>query len=327
MPARKTAAKEPLESQICGVMTPDGMCNLKPHDETVEHKFIDPKAEAERIFKDDMASLDETAKRPVIIKLAQIMAELPTLEPAGENRHFGYKYITDKQVNGVIRPRMAALRLMVVPDVVEESWVETKTAKGGTSWVTKLKIRFTVIDGDSGDSITGVGFGYGDDTGDKGANKAFTAAMKYWLIKLFQIGGEDDLESDNRADLRAADREAGSAADRGVRVEGREITGVRRGGKSEAITRAQMAQIGSLIKDLELTPETFVDRFLNKYLPAKLVLPEDGDVQDVIKGALAKMSGDDAGALISDLVDAKDQPVGEADAVALATYDEDTDAH
>ncbi|HET9614398.1 MAG TPA: ERF family protein, partial [Candidatus Limnocylindrales bacterium] len=144
-----------------------------------------PEEAARRIFDSDLT------KRPVIAKLARIMADLPELKPEGRNEHFKYSFIKDTQISGAVRPRMAREHLMVIPEVLEESWVETKTRNGGTSWVTKLKVQFTIIDADSGDYVIGVGFGYGDDSGDKGANKAFTAAMKYFLIKLFQIGGED----------------------------------------------------------------------------------------------------------------------------------------
>lgn len=265
----------------------------------------------------EQAGLD-LALRPVIVKLARIMAELPTLQPEGRNTHFGYNYIKDTQINSVVRPRMARERLMVIPEVLEESWVETKTAKGGTSWVTKLKIRFTVIDGDSGDSVSGTGIGYGDDSGDKGANKAFTAAMKYWILKLFQIGGEDDLESDARADSRASDRESG-AGPASVRIEGAVIEGVARGGQSVKITLAQMKQIFALYKDLELTPEGFVTR-IDAYLNDSLVIDEDGDVTAALNAYLKQLDADDAGKLITALVDEKDKAEAKANDLAGEAY-------
>jgi len=258
-----------------------------------------PEDAAKRIFDSDLT------KRTVVAKLARIMADLPTIEPGGHNKHFDYRYITDKQVNSVVRPRMAREHLIVIPDVVEESWVETKTARGGTSWVTKLKVLFTVIDADSGDSISGHGFGYGDDSGDKGANKAFTAAMKYWLLKLFQMGGEDDLESDARADERAAGREAG-AAPSSVRVDGAQIEGVARGGRSERITGTQARQIIQLVKDMEWTPERF-----QGFVAANggdLQIPDEGDPNPAIKAWLGTLSADKAGALITLLINEKDKP-------------------
>lgn len=250
---------------------------------------------------------DEKAKRPVIVKLARIMSGIGEIRPMGRNAHFGYGFIKDTQVSGVTRPRMAKERLMMVPEILEENWVETKTAKGATSWVTKLKVRFTIIDGDSGDEVTGIGFGYGDDAGDKGANKAFTAAQKYFLLKLFQIGGEDDLEDDTRADARAAERMAGgSAVETGVVVQGANITGVARGGVSEKVTNAQIKQIGALYADLELTPDAFVKRF-DDYLGIPLSVDEGADTTAQLNKALKALSGDEAGLFISRLVEEKDK--------------------
>lgn len=321
------------EPQTCGEPAEDGQhCNLpKGHPADQAHTFIAPLREqppatgsvnaeraktvpdpagealqqaAERIYADDLV------KRPVIVKLARIMGKLGTIEPQGRNAHFGYNFIKDTQVSGAIRPRMAEERLMVIPNVLEETWVETKTAKGATSWVTKLKVEFTVIDGDSGDSVTGTGYGYGDDSGDKGANKALTAAMKYWLIKLFQIGGED-AESDDRADKRAAARQEGGPA---VTIEKNEITGIARGGRSDRMTNTQKKQIFALYKDLDLTAESFTDR-IDTILGDKLALPEDGDATAALNKYLDSLGADDAGKLIVALIDEKDaREVGPSDA-------------
>lgn len=296
---------------------------LVPAEEPTPEPEPEPTPDPAAVFADDVVV------RPVIVKLARIMAGIGEIKPEGRNAHFGYNFIKDTQVSGVTRARMAKEHLVMVPEVLEESWFETKTAKGGTSWVTKLKVRFTIIDGDSGDMVSGVVIGYGDDTGDKGANKALTAAQKYFLLKLFQVGGEDDLEQDAQADLRAADRQAGSAADKGVVVTGAKIEGVARGGRSDTITQTQMRQIFALYKDLDLTPEAFVTR-IDAYLNDNLQLPDDGDVTAALNGYLRSLSADDAGKLISALVDEKDTlatklaeadgPRGGVDDVAAEAY-------
>jgi hypothetical protein len=303
--------KTPVEPQTCGEPAEDGQnCNL-PKGHEGDHTFIAPKRDEtppEQVAEAIHQVFDEEAvQRPVIAALARIMAQLPVLQPEGRNAHFGYGFIKDTQVSGALRPRMAKEGLMVIPNVLEESWVETKTGKGGISYVTKLKVEFTVIHAASGDSIWGVGFGYGDDSGDKGANKAMTAAMKYWLLKLFQIGGED-LEDDQRADLRAANREAGSTSDVGVKIEDANIEGIQRGGRSDKMTMTQKKQIFALYKDLELTAEGFADR-IDTVLGDKLVLPEGADEVETNKVMNAYINGlnaEDAGQLISGLVDEKD---------------------
>ena len=338
MPKPPTKPRAPIVPAVCGEPAEDGqLCNLpKGHADPLKHTFIGPKREddiptedidadktdelaaevdqlnattppetimaaAERIFG------DELIKRPVIWKLAKIMGSLPVFEAEGRNAHFGYSFIKDTQISGAIRPRMAKEGLMVIPNVLEESWVETKTSRGGTSWVTKLKVEFTVIDANTGDSVSGCGFGYGDDSGDKGANKAMTAAMKYWLLKLFQIGGEDN-EEDARADLRAANREAGSASDAGVQITDAKIEGIQRGGRSDKMTMTQKKQIFALYKDLDLTPESFALR-IDQYVGDKLILPESGDeaaLNKAMNDYLNRLGADDAGTLITGLVDEKD---------------------
>lgn len=271
-------------------------------------------AAAKEIFRED------TFARPVIVKLARIMGELPTLKPEGRNAHFGYGFIRDTQVSGALRAKMSRERVMIVPDVIEESWVETKTSKGATSWVTKLKVRFTAIDGDSGDEVSGHGFGYGDDSGDKGANKAMTAALKYWLLKLFQIGGED-IEDDVRADQRAAARQAGNEnGDGDVLVEGAKIDGIARGGRSDKMTATQKRQIFAIYKDLELTAETFAEQ-IDAILGDKLVMPEGGDQTTALNAYLNNLDAEDAGQLLAGLVDKKDQ--GEIESTEVDTSEAD----
>jgi hypothetical protein len=271
---------------------------------------VDIPSDAENLRAAAAAFEDDASKRAVIVKLARIMASLPELKPEGKNDHFKYTFIKDTQISGALRPRMAAERLMLIPEVLEEEMLEVPT-KNGRSFLTKLKVRFTIIDGDSGDSVSGVGIGYGDDSGDKGANKALTAATKYWLIKLFQIGGED-LESDGRADERAAAREAGSAADKGVEVKGGQISGVARGGRSDKITKAQMTQLFALYKDLELEPAGFILR-IDQILGDNLAIDEEGDVTQQLNQYVKNLSADDAGKLISGMIDEKDSRAPDAD--------------
>lgn len=266
--------------------------------EAADGHLLDTITEANRIFGEDQVV------RPVIVKLARIMEGLPELKPEGRNSHFGYGFIKDTQVSGTLRGRLAKERLMIIPDVVDESWVETPTQRG-KSYVTKMKIHFTVIDGDSGDEVSGHGFGYGDDAGDKGANKAFTAALKYWLMKLFQIGGEDS-EDDKSADERAAQRQAGTSQEqKDVKVEGATITGVQRGGRSDMATATQLRQVAALVKELDWTPEAFVG-FAGQALDTTVQIPEEGDPGPAIKLWLQSLSADNAGKLITALVDAKD---------------------
>lgn len=280
--------------------------DAKPADMTPE----EIRAEAEKIFAEDMErpQVGDKIARPVVLKLARIMAQMPNLQPAGFNQHFRYHFIKDTQVSAAVRPRMAREGLIVIPNVLEEKSVELTTSRGGKSQLTKLHIEFTIIDAESGDSITGSGYGYGDDAGDKGANKAFTSAMKYWLMKLFQIGGEDDLEDDEHADRRAMDREAGGSQDRQVRVEGANIEGIQRGGRSDRVTATQSRQIGSLLTQLREEQGWSAEKFaehVKATFGTALEIPENDDPGPVIAGYIRSLSADAAGKLITTLVEEK----------------------
>jgi hypothetical protein len=289
MPRTPASARRPAALKAAGEEAqPAKMKTAEPPPTT-----IDEMAKAAQL--EDIA-----AKRPVIVKLARIMAGLPDLAPEGKNPHFGYDFIKDTQVSGTLRGRLAKERLMIIPEVLSEEMREMPTRRG-MSYLTKLKIRFTVIDGDSGDSVSGTGVGYGDDAGDKGANKAFTSALKYWLLKLFQIGGEDS-ENDQRADERASGRVAGPTE---VKVEGAKIEGVARGGKSDKITEAQRTQMMTLYRELELTPRTFAG-LIDIHLGEGLEIDESHDVNEQLRRYVANMTADDAGKLISGMADEKD---------------------
>jgi hypothetical protein len=268
----------------------------------------DKEAQAILDKANEILTPDNPANMPrgLYAKLVDIMRELPVVEPTGRNTHFNYSFITDKQVSGLVRPRMAQLGLIVIPDVLSEQILETVTKNGGKSFLTRLHVAFTIIDAETGQSHTGRGYGYGDDSGDKGANKAFTSAMKNWLIHLFQMGGED-IEDDPRADKRAMDRESGSAAASvGVKVEGANIEGIARGGRSEVLTGAQARQIGQLVGGLKLSPEEF-SGVCTEILGSGPAVPENGDPGPAAKEFLRALSADDAGKLIQGLLELKDE--------------------
>ena len=231
-------------------------------------------------------------------RLAKIKDSLPNVDPEGTNEHFKYKFIKNTQVLGLLRPRLARQLIMVIPETVEErDPIPLKTKRGGDSLMTRITVTWRVVDGVSGESFTGQSVGYGDDSGDKGANKAFTAAQKNYLLRLFEIGGDRDIEEDDETDRRAKARDAGSERVGRVEIGDADIEGVvRPGGRSEKATDAQVARVGQYIRDLELTPEAFV-KFVDKVLGDQLELGEDPWVD--IKHYLEGLEGSDVGKLVA----------------------------
>jgi hypothetical protein len=156
------------------------------------------------------------------------------------------------------------------------------------------------VDGISGESFTGQSVGYGDDSGDKGANKAYTAAQKNFLIRLFEIGGEPDIEEDESTDKRSKAREAGSERVSAVVVGDSTIEGVERGGKASKATDAQVARVGQYARDLQLDSDALsgvIHKVLEKDVPAS------DEPWQAIKVTLESLTGKQIGALIAALDD------------------------
>ena len=273
-------------------------------------KDADPVAIAQAVFGPDLGQpepptpdaiyRDSDGKPlPLVVRLAMIMGSLPDFQPEGRNTHFNYKFITDKQVLGAVRPRLARQRILVVPEtVVENTPVELTTLKGGHSLLTRMTVTFRIVDGLTGESFTGQAVGYGDDSGDKGANKAYTAALKNFFIKLFEIGGESDLESDEETDKRAGARESGARQVNEVEIGDAQIEGIQKGGRSTRATEAQIARVGVFLRELELNAEATAN-LIDRILHDKITLGPNpwNDVKDYLDG----MNAEDIGALLQSM--------------------------
>lgn len=234
---------------------------LAPPEELSEQDAAKVLAEAQRIFYNDGVYLRPDGEPLGLYeRLARIIDSLPEVRPEGKNEHFKYSFVTDKQVLGLVRPRLATQRIIVYPETVtEQPFVELTTQKGGRSLLTRLHVVFRVVDGITGESFTGEAVGYGDDAGDKGANKAYTAALKNFFIKLFLMGGADrDIEDDPETDRRARARETGVEPVREVEVKETTVEAVSRGGRSTTATKPQVDAVSRLVQALGIgNPDDF----------------------------------------------------------------------
>ena len=127
----------------------------------------------------DMASL--------YLKMSRVMSHLERVPKRGENKHFGYAYVTDSDVLDAVRKAMAEERVAFFVDVGE-------VMTNGKRTTTPLLITFA--DGDTGATKTINWLGEADDSQDKGINKAITAGVKYCLLKTFLMSTGDDDDPD-----------------------------------------------------------------------------------------------------------------------------------
>lgn len=139
---------------------------------------------------------NETTKTSLTTKLAQIMKECSHVMKNGKNDFHGYKYATCADVLDMVNTSLSSHNIcsLVTPELL--CMDEVVTAKGGKEHLATVKMDISLIDGETGESVTITGIGSGQDSGDKAVMKAQTAAIKYAYILSFAISMDDDPENE-----------------------------------------------------------------------------------------------------------------------------------
>lgn len=143
-------------------------------------------------------------------KIYNIMTESEGLEKdltvgKGES---AYKAVGEKEVLNMLKPLFKKFKLIVFPvegDISEQNSVFDTSYKGEvttkTRNVTQIKVKFKIVDIESGESELLMGFGNGADSQDKGSGKAFTYAFKTMLSKTFMLFSGEDTDNDHSDDM------------------------------------------------------------------------------------------------------------------------------
>jgi hypothetical protein len=125
------------------------------------------------------------------------MAAVGYLKKEGTNKAQNYKFIEEAKVIEAVRGLMIEKQLVIWPATTNIIVTPSGNTSGGASKnLTTVDMKFTIEDGESGETRTISMGGQGIDPGDKGIYKAETGANKYALLKLFQIPTGDDPELD-----------------------------------------------------------------------------------------------------------------------------------
>jgi len=128
-------------------------------------------------------------------KLAAVMAALERVPKRGHHDYQDYDYATEADVAAAVRPLLAQAQIMVYPTMLDKTSVALPTRDGkAPQYLTTVRMRFDVVDGESGETRSAEWFGEGQDAGDKGLYKAITGAEKYFLLKTFLMPTGDDPE-------------------------------------------------------------------------------------------------------------------------------------
>jgi hypothetical protein len=125
-------------------------------------------------------------------KKLNVMKEVSRVPKNGWNNFHKYAYTTESDLTESIRPLLYENSLAFDCEI-------TDSAKGGND-ITEVTMAMTLTDVETGYSETKLFKAEGQDKGDKGYYKAFTGAVKYFLMKTFLIptGDDPELTEDNK---------------------------------------------------------------------------------------------------------------------------------
>lgn len=132
-------------------------------------------------------------------KLVEIMNTIERIPKRGHNDFHHYDYALESDIKDVVRKELAARNIILLSHELSRTATPVVTKKGGQEQIITLEIEYTLIDADSGESTKFVGYGDGQDAGDKAVYKAKTGALKYALTSLFLIPTGDDPENEGQS--------------------------------------------------------------------------------------------------------------------------------
>jgi DNA-directed RNA polymerase subunit RPC12/RpoP len=133
-------------------------------------------------------------------KLIKLMKALSNVPKDKLNEGQNYKYLSSDGLLARVNPACVKEGLATVVHNEVISWKEV-TKKSGMVWqLVATRVTITIIDQDTGASITTEGIGMGEDPGDKAFSKAQTQGRKYALMLALNISTGDDPELDEKAD-------------------------------------------------------------------------------------------------------------------------------
>jgi len=121
-------------------------------------------------------------------KLAQVTGEIGAIEAHGFHDFLKTRYVTEADILEAVREKLAARNVVMLPSVTTIAEREAKVGKDKKDTIiTTVRVIFTFCDGDTGESHSCEWAGSGEDPGDKGLSKAYTQALRYFLMKAFLV--------------------------------------------------------------------------------------------------------------------------------------------
>jgi hypothetical protein len=155
------------------------------------------------------------AKLNLYQKLLEIQKEVIGLGKDGTGN--SYKYVTGTKVLNAIKPLMNKYGLLLKTEVlsIENTRQDyaTRSNPNKSEILSKLMMRFTWIDTDTGERDENLFGANGQNDWDKGTGSAITYASRYFMLKFFHIAtDEDDIDNPERKAQEEAEKNMKSNA-------------------------------------------------------------------------------------------------------------------
>lgn len=127
-----------------------------------------------------------------------VMQEAGAIGKDKVNKSQGFNYRGVDDVMNALSPAFIKHKVFAVPEVIDQSRSERKTANGGTLTYSVCRIKYTFFT-DDGSNVSVTVIGEGMDSGDKASNKAMAVAFKYACFQLFCIPTEEIIDPDSQS--------------------------------------------------------------------------------------------------------------------------------
>lgn len=138
-------------------------------------------------------------------KLLEIQKHVNGL--AKDKKANNYSYVTGDKVLSIVKPKMNELGLLLKQEILSitnerqdyKTGIGTQYEKPKSEILSKVDMRFTWVDAETGDKDENLFGANGQNDWDKGVGSALTYAERYFLLKYFHIAtDEDDIDNPDR---------------------------------------------------------------------------------------------------------------------------------
>jgi hypothetical protein len=126
------------------------------------------------------------------------LAAIGISKSSRNNQGSGYNFRGIDAVYNVLSSIMAKNGLCIIPRMLTRISEERVSKAGGALFYITVEAEFDLVSAEDGSKHTARTFGEAMDSGDKGTNKAMSAAYKYMAFQTFAIPTEGDNDADGQ---------------------------------------------------------------------------------------------------------------------------------